>query len=131
MPEQYRTKTGRVLTDADIERWADEAERGYDIEPLLANKRASERRQVKSWITRFWAWLGFGPHPYIVLYRVERSTPSETVTSWDAYEAAPQQARNANEAIISFQADSGLSGTFRAVPAVEWEHMRTLISRDD
>ena len=33
-PETYRTKTGRVLTDSDIQALADEAERGYDVEPL-------------------------------------------------------------------------------------------------
>ncbi len=33
-PETYRTKTGRVLTDADIQALADEAERGYDVEHL-------------------------------------------------------------------------------------------------
>jgi len=33
-PRTYRTKTGRVLTDADIEALADEAERGYDVEQL-------------------------------------------------------------------------------------------------
>jgi predicted HicB family RNase H-like nuclease len=33
-PRTYRTKTGRVLTDADIEALADEAERGYDVEHL-------------------------------------------------------------------------------------------------
>ena len=31
-PRTYRTKTGRILTDADIEALADEAERGYDVE---------------------------------------------------------------------------------------------------
>lgn len=31
--EPYRIKTGRVLTEEDIERLADEAERGYDIQP--------------------------------------------------------------------------------------------------
>lgn len=30
----YRTKTGRILTDADIEALAAEAEQGYDVEPL-------------------------------------------------------------------------------------------------
>lgn len=33
-PRTYRTKTGRVLTDADMEAMADEAERGYDVEAL-------------------------------------------------------------------------------------------------
>ncbi len=31
-PRTYRTKTGRILTDADIKGLADEAERGYDVE---------------------------------------------------------------------------------------------------
>lgn len=35
----YRTKTGKVLTDADIEALADEAERGYDVEGLKARRR--------------------------------------------------------------------------------------------
>jgi DnaJ-class molecular chaperone len=30
-PTSYTTKTGRVLTDDDIERLAEEAERGYDL----------------------------------------------------------------------------------------------------
>ncbi len=33
-PRPYRTKTGRQLTDADIEALADEAERGYDVDQL-------------------------------------------------------------------------------------------------
>lgn len=33
-PRTYRTKTGRVLTDANIEALADEAERGYDVARL-------------------------------------------------------------------------------------------------
>jgi hypothetical protein len=33
-PRTYRTKTGRVLTDADIEALAEEAERGYDVAEL-------------------------------------------------------------------------------------------------
>lgn len=32
------TKSGKVLTDEDIERLADEAERGYDIENLKERK---------------------------------------------------------------------------------------------
>lgn len=35
-PRTYRTRTGRVLTDRDIEALADEAERGYDVELLGA-----------------------------------------------------------------------------------------------
>lgn len=34
-PRTYRTKSGRVLTDADIEALADEAEAGYDVEHLV------------------------------------------------------------------------------------------------
>jgi len=30
----YRTKSGKVITDDDIERWAAEAEHGYDISQL-------------------------------------------------------------------------------------------------
>lgn len=42
MPEKtkpYRTKTGKVLTDADIEAMADEAERPYDVETLETRRR--------------------------------------------------------------------------------------------
>lgn len=44
-----RTKTGRVLTDADIQALADEAERGYDVEHLKGKPsihlEARERRR--------------------------------------------------------------------------------------
>lgn len=42
MPETsrtYTTKTGRELTDADIEALADEAERGYDVDDLKSRRR--------------------------------------------------------------------------------------------
>lgn len=39
--KQYVTKTGRVLTDADFERLADEAERGYKV----PKKRTVEKRE--------------------------------------------------------------------------------------
>ena len=35
----YKTKTGKVLTDADIVGLADEAERGYDVETLKTRRR--------------------------------------------------------------------------------------------
>jgi len=35
----YRTRTGKTLTDADIEAMADDAERGYDPEVLKTRKR--------------------------------------------------------------------------------------------
>ena len=35
----YRTKTGKVLTDTDVEAIADEAERDYDVEALKARRR--------------------------------------------------------------------------------------------
>lgn len=38
-PNTYRTKTGRILTDPDIEEMADEAERGYDVEELKTRRR--------------------------------------------------------------------------------------------
>jgi len=42
MPESsqpFTTKTGRVLSDADIEALADEAERGYDVQDLKRRRR--------------------------------------------------------------------------------------------
>lgn len=33
-----RTKSGKVITDADIERYADEAEAGYDVDQLIARR---------------------------------------------------------------------------------------------
>lgn len=38
-PRTYKTKTGRELTDADIEALADEAERGYDVDVLKSRRR--------------------------------------------------------------------------------------------
>ena len=35
----YRTASGKVLTDADIEALADEAEQGYDVETLKTRRR--------------------------------------------------------------------------------------------
>lgn len=35
----YRTKTGKLVTDTDIEEMADEAERGYDVEMLKTRRR--------------------------------------------------------------------------------------------
>ena len=35
----YRTASGKVLTDADIEALADEAEQGYDVETLTTRRR--------------------------------------------------------------------------------------------
>jgi hypothetical protein len=35
----YRTASGKVLTDADIEALADEAEQGYDVEALKTRRR--------------------------------------------------------------------------------------------
>ena len=37
-PKTYLTRTGKELTDADIEAMADEAERGYDVEALKARR---------------------------------------------------------------------------------------------
>lgn len=42
-------KSGRVLTDEDFERLADEAERGYDVEALLA-RRVEPIQQPDWWI---------------------------------------------------------------------------------
>ena len=35
----YRTKTGKVLTDADVEALADEVEGDYDVETLKTRRR--------------------------------------------------------------------------------------------
>jgi hypothetical protein len=40
------TKTGRVLTDADIERFVEEAEAGYDVEKLRAKPNRALRRKI-------------------------------------------------------------------------------------
>lgn len=37
--EPYRTASGKVLNDADIEALADEAEQGYDVETLKTPRR--------------------------------------------------------------------------------------------
>lgn len=41
--EAYVTRTGKVLTDADLKRYADEAEAGYDISNLTAKERETRR----------------------------------------------------------------------------------------
>jgi len=38
-PKPYTTTTGKVLSDADIDAMADEAEHGYDIETLKTRRR--------------------------------------------------------------------------------------------
>jgi hypothetical protein len=35
----YRTRSGKVLTDTDVEAMADEAEQGYDVDALKARRR--------------------------------------------------------------------------------------------
>lgn len=40
---RYTTKTGRVLTDADIDALADEAEHGYEVSELQAKRRGRPR----------------------------------------------------------------------------------------
>ena len=42
----YKTMSGKVLTDADIERMADEAERGYDVDGLRARPRGRGRPMI-------------------------------------------------------------------------------------
>ncbi|MGH3305652.1 MAG: CopG family transcriptional regulator [Streptosporangiaceae bacterium] len=37
-PQTYTTKTGKSLTDVDIEALADEAEHGYDVETLKSRR---------------------------------------------------------------------------------------------
>lgn len=38
-PKTYTTKTGKILTDADIEQMAGEAERDYDVQTLKSRRR--------------------------------------------------------------------------------------------
>lgn len=47
MTDEYVTKTGKKLADADIEALADEAERGYEVDqikPISDERRAELRR---------------------------------------------------------------------------------------
>lgn len=43
--DTYRTATGRVLTDADVEALAEEAERGYDVAELATKPTRRRGRQ--------------------------------------------------------------------------------------
>lgn len=64
-PRTYRTETGRVLTDADFDALADEAERGYDVKQLIESQRQAAtaeelraerdhwRREAREWHQRF------------------------------------------------------------------------------
>jgi hypothetical protein len=42
----YRTRTGKLLTDADIEAMADEAERSYDVDALRGRSRGRGRPRI-------------------------------------------------------------------------------------
>ncbi|HLI53897.1 MAG TPA: hypothetical protein VKU88_06215 [Acidimicrobiales bacterium] len=42
----YKAKSGKVLTGADIEAMADEAERGYDVDSLLGRSRRRGRPTI-------------------------------------------------------------------------------------
>lgn len=55
VPPTYVTKSGRVLTDADIEVLADEAERGYDL-PKLDRSKAKHRGGIVL-PEDCWEWL--------------------------------------------------------------------------
>lgn len=61
MTKEFRTKTGRVLTDADFQTLADEAERGYDVAEFRAvdPARLAELRRLGRTprIHRFASWL--------------------------------------------------------------------------
>ena len=43
----YVTKTGKVLTDADIQALADEAERGYDVSHLIGKPQECRAKRWK------------------------------------------------------------------------------------
>ena len=47
MSDEYRTKSGRVLTDEDFERLADEAEIGYDIDRIVDREGARMETQTQ------------------------------------------------------------------------------------
>jgi hypothetical protein len=48
--EQFITKSGKVLTDADIEALADEAERGYDVSQLRVREPAISVEALGDWL---------------------------------------------------------------------------------
>ena len=43
-----RTKSGKAITDADVETLADEAEKGYDVDDLLARRGRRGRPSLGS-----------------------------------------------------------------------------------
>lgn len=60
---------------------------------------------------------------YVILVRTQAPTPSETVTAWNAYEAAPQEAPTPEEAIAQFRRDSGLPTVeMKAIPLSDWRN---------
>lgn len=83
----------------------------------------------EAWL-RFLHYFGLGPRDWIILVQIEFQSPSETVTTWQAYEAAPQRARSASEAIVSFVRDRNLTGSFVAVPADVWVERKGLFTRN-
>jgi hypothetical protein len=54
MEKPYVTKTGKILTEEDIEALADEAEQGYDVSRLRERKRRRkmEQHEVIMWALR-------------------------------------------------------------------------------
>lgn len=48
----YRTKTGKWLTDEDIEALADEAERGYDVSQLSRSQNSRSVTRLNALIRR-------------------------------------------------------------------------------
>lgn len=70
--EPIRTKTGKVLTDADIQALADEAERGYDISHLMKGpklpKRLKHRVRARHYV---WCDTHGAVHPGTVDYYEE------------------------------------------------------------
>jgi hypothetical protein len=47
-PNHGHTASGKPLTDDDIQRFADEAERGYDIDTVIARRRKRGRPALGS-----------------------------------------------------------------------------------
>lgn len=54
----FRTRSGRILTDADIQALSDEAERGYDVEKLKRAPRPHGVLWCRIFGHRFQDWAG-------------------------------------------------------------------------
>ncbi len=76
-PLTYRTKSGKVLTDPDIEAMADEAEAGYDVDLLRSRRRGRPR-------------LGSGPAE-VVAVRLDPDLRQAVQACADSQETTPSE----------------------------------------